>query len=62
MLAARSTRGSSPPRGADWKAASSRHGVASASLKRSIFVGTLEGVVFPGLEKFGIPRGLPANG
>jgi len=27
------------------------------SLKRSIFVGTLEGVVFPGLEKFGIsPR------
>jgi len=34
-----------------------RHGVLPHSLKRSIFVGTLEGVVFPGLEKFGIsPR------
>ena len=31
-----------------------RHGVLPHSLKRSIFVGTLEGVVFPGLEKFGI--------
>jgi len=31
-----------------------RHGVLPHSLKRSIFIGTLEGVVFPGLEKFGI--------
>ena len=37
-----------------------RHGVVPHSLKRSIFVGTLEGVVFPGLEKFGISS-LPAR-
>ena len=37
-----------------------RHGVLPHSLKRSIFVGTLEGVVFPGLEKFGISS-LPAR-
>ena len=37
-----------------------RHGVLPHSLKRSIFIGTLEGVVFPGLEKFGISS-LPAR-
>jgi len=36
-----------------------RHGVLPHSLKRSIFVGTLEGVVFPGLEKFGISPACP---
>jgi hypothetical protein len=37
-----------------------RHGVLPHSLKRSIFIGTLEEVVFPGLEKFGISP-LPAR-
>jgi hypothetical protein len=31
-----------------------RHGVLPHSKKRAIFAGTLEGVVFPGLERFGI--------
>ena len=34
-----------------------RHGVLPHSTKREVFVGTLEGVVFPGLEKFGIDAG-----
>ena len=34
-----------------------RHGVLPHSTKREIFVGTLEGVVLPGLEKFGIDAG-----
>lgn len=34
-----------------------RHGVLPHSQKRAIFAGTLEGVVFPGLEKFGIDTG-----
>ena len=31
-----------------------RHGVLPHSRKRAIFVATLEGVVFPGLERFGV--------
>ena len=31
-----------------------RHGVLPHSTRRNVFVGTLEAVVFPGLEKFGI--------
>ncbi len=34
-----------------------RHGVLPHSTKREIFIGTLEGVVLPGLEKFGIHTG-----
>ena len=34
-----------------------RHGVLPHSTKRQIFVGTLEGVVLPGLQKFGIDPG-----
>jgi rubrerythrin len=34
-----------------------RHGVLPHSTKREVFAGTLEGVVFPGLEKFGIDAG-----
>jgi len=34
-----------------------RHGVLPRSAKREVFVGTLEGVVFPGLSKFGIDPG-----
>jgi hypothetical protein len=34
-----------------------RHGVLPRAKKREIFLGTLEGVVFPGLEKFGIDGG-----
>jgi hypothetical protein len=34
-----------------------RDGVLPHSTKRAIFTGTLEGVVFPGLEKFGIDTG-----
>jgi hypothetical protein len=34
-----------------------RHGVLPHSQKRAIFAGTLEAVVFPGLEKFGIDAG-----
>ena len=37
-----------------------RHGVLPLSQKREIFVGTLRGVVLPGLEKFGIDTG-PAH-
>jgi hypothetical protein len=34
-----------------------RDGVLPQSTKRAIFTGTLEGVVFPGLERFGIDAG-----
>jgi Rubrerythrin len=34
-----------------------RDGVLPHSVKRAIFTGTLEGVVFPGLERFGIDAG-----
>jgi hypothetical protein len=34
-----------------------RHGVLPPSLKRAVFAGALEEIVFPGLEKFGIDAG-----
>jgi len=36
-----------------------RHGVLPHSLKRSIFIGTLEGVVFPGWRSSAFPAPCP---